>query len=41
MFRLVRVSVAIVIAKKYLLEMELVDRRQIGTPLDDLTVDDL
>ena len=41
MFQLARVTVAIVIAKKYLLAMELVDRKQIETPLDDLTVDDL
>ena len=38
MFRLARVAVAIVIAKKYL---ELVDGKQIETPLDDLAVDDL
>ena len=37
-FHNARKDFAIVIAKKYL---ELVERKQIETPLDDLTVDDL
>ena len=39
--RLAKVTVAIVIAKKYLLAMELDDQKELETPLVDKNVDDL
>ena len=41
LFRLAKVTVAIVIAKKYLLAMELDDQKELVTPLVDKNVDDL